>query len=243
MAWESPEGCESGHYMATRWLHRRAQATIAACSRLQPEMQVTCYHGTNIGMKRAAVPTPPGGPPRLYLALRRSEAGSALPEPSGQLIDARPTVASMTLRRSSRSAASWERPLLDHDPNQQPSMRRLIEAIPEGGARTPIDVLAGGRRSMSPRRRITPFKGEHRRLWQSVRHDRVAPRCGRPTPGSRSIALLHVAIVYHAFITQTGTSGHVGARTRWPTASSTTPYDRVSPTIRDLKYGVGLMIT
>ena len=75
---------------------------------------------------------------------------------------------------------------------QQPSMRRLIEAIPEAGW-TPIEYwLAGG--ADVAETTYTPFKGE-----QDAASVRLIVRRVKPTPGSQ--LALFTRHSYHAFIT------------------------------------------
>ena len=75
---------------------------------------------------------------------------------------------------------------------QQPSMRRLIEAIPEAGW-TPIEYwLAGG--ADVAETTYTPFKGE-----QDAASVRLIVRRVKPTPGSQ--LALFTRYSYHAFIT------------------------------------------
>ena len=85
---------------------------------------------------------------------------------------------------------------------QQPSMRRLIEAIPEAGW-TPIEYwLAGG--ADVAETTYTPFKGE-----QDAASVRLIVRRVKPTPGSQ--LALFTRYSYHAFITDRAGSD---ARTR-----------------------------
>ena len=86
---------------------------------------------------------------------------------------------------------------------QQPSMRRLIEAIPEADW-TPIEYwLAGG--ADVAETTYTPFKGE-----QDAASVRLIVRRVKPTPGSQ--LALFTRYSYHAFIRQQETA--VGRRSQ-----------------------------
>ena len=107
---------------------------------------------------------------------------------------------------------------------QQPSMRRLIEAIPEAGW-TPIEYwLAGG--ADVAETTYTPFKGE-----QDAASVRLIVRRVKPTPGSQ--LALFTRYSYHAFITdRSGQTLELEADHR--------RHAEIENAIRDLKYGVGL---
>ena len=107
---------------------------------------------------------------------------------------------------------------------QQPSMRRLIEAIPEAGW-TPIEYwLAGG--ADVAETTYTPFKGE-----QDAASVRLIVRRVKPTPGSQ--LALFTRYSYHAFITdRAGQTLELEADHR--------RHAEIENAIRDLKYGVGL---
>ena len=107
---------------------------------------------------------------------------------------------------------------------QQPSMRRLIEAIPEAGW-TPIGYwLAGG--ADVAETTYTPFKGE-----QDAASVRLIVRRVKPTPGSQ--LALFTRYSYHAFITdRAGQTLELEADHR--------RHAEIENAIRDLKYGVGL---
>ena len=108
---------------------------------------------------------------------------------------------------------------------QQPSMRRLIEAIPEAGW-TPIEYwLAGG--ADVAETTYTPFKGE-----QDAASVRLIVRRVKPTPGSQ--LALFTRYSYHAFITdRAGQTLELEADHR--------RHAEIENAIRDLKYGVGLI--
>ena len=107
---------------------------------------------------------------------------------------------------------------------QQPSMRRLIETIPEAGW-TPIEYwLAGG--ADVAETTYTPFKGE-----QDAASVRLIVRRVKPTPGSQ--LALFTRYSYHAFITdRAGQTLELEADHR--------RHAEIENAIRDLKYGVGL---
>ena len=107
---------------------------------------------------------------------------------------------------------------------QQPSMRRLIEAIPEAGW-TPIEYwLAGG--ADVAETTYTPFKGE-----QDAASVRLIVRRMKPTPGSQ--LALFTRYSYHAFITdRAGQTLELEAEHR--------RHAEIENAIRDFKYGVGL---
>ena len=106
---------------------------------------------------------------------------------------------------------------------QQPSMRRLIEEIPEAGW-TPIEYwLAGG--ADVAETTYTPFKGE-----QDAASVRLIVRRVKPTPGSQ--LALFTRYSYHAFITdRAGQTLELEADHR--------RHAEIENAIRDLKYGVG----
>ena len=107
---------------------------------------------------------------------------------------------------------------------QQPSMRRLIEAISEAGW-TPIEYwLAGG--ADVAETTYTPFKGE-----QDAASVRLIVRRVKATPGSQ--LALFTRYSYHVFITdRAGQTLELEADHR--------RHAEIENAIRDLKYGVGL---